>query len=430
MQWKEDQIESNPPDTGAKSKLFYGWVVAIAGAVVVLAASNFQYTFGVFVQPLIDKFGWSRTAISGCASIRSLAGGTASPVVGVLSDKYGPRKFILGGIFLVGSGYLLASRITSLWHMYIFLSLFIGIGGMILFIPAVSIATRWFGGKATLANGIVMSGFGFAQIILPPVATYIILKFGLEACFILLGITAWVLGSAAWHFIRIPPGEVNVLQPESFKHVSPETNAALPEVKRQYRLSEILRNKTFWLLFVIFMVVASCYQMIIIHIVAAAIDTGITYEAAAVILTLSGITCTVGRLAVGFVANKIGNKTTLSICLAIQALLLYPLAGASDLVVFYAVTAIYTLGYGGVAPLIPALAGEYFGTRQIGSIFGVLTIAYTSGAAIGPLVAGYIFDITGSYYIAFLYAGVVMVVALILSLALRLPKLESEIVAG
>ena len=424
MQQEGNQIESNPSDTEAKGKLYYGWVVAIAGAVAVMAASNFQYTFGIFVQPLIDKFGWSRAAISGCVSVRSIVSGTTAPVVGALSDKYGPRKFILGGIFLVGSGYLLASRITSLWHLYIFLSLFIGIGGMALFIPAVSIAAKWFGGKAALANGIVMSGFGLAQIILPPVATYIILKFGLEVCFIFLGIIAWVLGSTAWRFIRTPQGEVNKLQSESFKPGPPETGKALPEVNRQYRLSDILRSKTFWLLFVIFIVVAGCYQMIIIHIVAAAIDSGITYEAAAVILTLSGITCTVGRLAVGFVANKIGNKTTLSICLAIQALLLFPLAGASDLIVFYAVTAIYTLGYGAVTPLIPALAGEYFGTRQIGSIWGVLAIAYTSGAAIGPLLAGYIFDVTGSYNIAFLYSGVVMVVTLILSLALRLPKLE------
>ncbi len=424
MQQEGAQIGSNPSDTETKSKLYYGWVVAIAGAVAVMAAANFQYTFGVFVQPMIDKFGWTRAAISGSASVRSIAAGIASPLVGVLSDKYGPRKFILGGIILVGAGYLLASRITDLWHLYILLSLFIGIGMVTLFIPTVSIVTRWFGGKATLANGVVMSGFGFAQIILPPVATYIILKFGLEACFIFLAIIAWVMGSIAWHFIRTPPGAVNTLQPESFKPGPPETGKALPEANRQYKLSDVLRKKTFWILFVIFMIVANSYQMIMLHIVAAAIDAGITYGAAAVILTLSGITCTVGRLTAGLVANKIGNKTTLALCLAIQALFLFPLAGASDLVVFYAVTAIYALGYGAVTPLIPALAGEYFGTRQIGSIFGILAIAYTSGAAIGPLLAGYVFDVTGSYDIAFLYAGVVMVVAFIVSLALKMPKLE------
>ncbi len=355
MQQEGSQIGSNPSDTGTKSKLYYGWVVAIAGAVAVLTVSNSQYTFGVFVQPLIDKFGWSRAAISGSSSGRSIGAGIASPIIGTLSDKYGPRKFILGGIILVGTGYLLASRVTSLWHLYIILSLFIGIGMVALFIPAVSIATRWFGGRAALANGIVMSGFGFAQIILPPVATYVILKFGLEVCFIILGISAWVLGSAAWYFIRTPQGAVNRFKSGSFNFGPPETGKVLPEDTRQFELSDILHNRSFWILFVIFVVVANSYQMIILHIVAAAIDTGITYEAAAIILTLSGITCTAGRLGAGFVANKIGNRTTLALFLAIHSLTLFPLAGASDLVVFYVVTSIYALPYKAAPFLISLL---------------------------------------------------------------------------
>ena len=93
MRQEDAQIGRNPSNTGAKSKLYYGWVVAIAGAVAVMAVSNFQYTFGVFVQPIIDKFGWSRAAISGCVSVRSIASGIASPVVGALSDKYGFVSF-------------------------------------------------------------------------------------------------------------------------------------------------------------------------------------------------------------------------------------------------------------------------------------------------------------------------------------------------
>ena len=209
---KGNQTENNP-STRAGQKLSYGWVVAIAGASILLVAGNFLYSFGVFIKPLINKFGWSRAAISGCVSIRSIVSGLVSPVVGAFSDRYGPRKFILLGIFLVGLSYLLASRITSLWHLYLFLGMLTGVGISSMLVPIMATVTRWFGGKSALANGIVMSGFGMAQIILPPVATYLIVQHGWETCFVILGLVAWVLGSMAWYFIRTPPNTVN--QPQT-----------------------------------------------------------------------------------------------------------------------------------------------------------------------------------------------------------------------
>lgn len=218
---KRNQAE-NSPSTKAGRKLSYGWVVAIAGAGMLLAAGNFLYTFGVFVKPLINKFGWSRAAISGCVSTRSIVTASISPIAGSLSDRYGARKFILPGIFLVGLSYLLVSRITSLWHLYFFLSLLTGVGMAALFVPTVATVTKWFGGKSALANGIVMSGFSMAQIILPPIATYLIVQHGWETCFVILGLAAWVLGSMAWFFIRTPPNTVNQPRTETREGNTPK----------------------------------------------------------------------------------------------------------------------------------------------------------------------------------------------------------------
>ena len=204
MLQKGNQDEDDQP-TKAGRRLSHGWVVAIAGACVLLVAGNFQYSFGVFVKPLIDKFGWSRAAISGCVSVRSVVSGLTSPLIGTFSDKYGPKIFILLGIFLIGLSYLLTSRINSLWQLYLFLGILTGIGISCELVPAISTATRWFGRKAALANGVVFSGFSMAQIILPPVATYIIVQQGLGTCFIILGLAAWLLGSVAWYFIKPPP---------------------------------------------------------------------------------------------------------------------------------------------------------------------------------------------------------------------------------
>ena len=423
MLQKRNNAESTLSTTKAKRKLFYGWVVAIAGAGVIIAAVNFQYSFGIFIQPLINKFGWSRAAIAGSVSARSIVSGLISPIAGALSDRYGPRRFILMGIFMVGVSYLLASRINNLWQLYFFLSILTGIGTAVIFIPVLATVTKWFGGKSALANGIVMSGFGMTQVIIPPLATYLIVQYSWETAFIVLGVAAWGLGTVAWYFIRTPPNIMNPpLSKSAGEREATKTSENPTGVENDYTLSAALRTRTLWLLFLVFVVVATSYQMVAIHIVVAAIDTGITPEAAAIILTLSGLTNTLGRLTIGGLASKIGNRTVLVPCLLIQALALFFLAGASDLHAFYIIATVYGLAYGGVTPIVTTMAGRFFGTRSIGSIIGTLFTAYTIGVAIGPLLAGYIFDVTGSYFIAFSSAAIAMVIVFLFSLLLKPPQ--------
>ena len=142
-------------------------------------------------------------------------------------------------------------------------------------------------------------------------------------------------------------------------------------------------------------------EKIIIHIVAAAIDAGLTPEKSAIILTLIGVANTTGRLLLGGLASRFGNKLIFVISLAVQVVALSLLVGANDLNAFYVVGIVYGLAYGGSVPLVPTLTGSFFGTRSMGSIWGTLNISYSTGAAVGPLLAGFIFDITGNYLIAF-----------------------------
>jgi len=419
---KSNEAKSKPPVSKVRGKLSYGWIVALAGGITVLAAANFQYSFGVFLKPLINQFGWSRTAISGCVSARSILSGVMSPISGNLSDRYGPRKLIFVGVLLVGLGYLSASRISSLWQLYFSLSILTGIGIGFFFTPVVATATKWFGGKSGLANGIVMSGFGMAQIIIPPVATYLILQYSWETCFIILGMATLGVGIIAWSFIRNPPQSMTNPPPGKPTGAGEVSKDEKTPATDYYTLSEALRTPTLWLMLLIYMTTAICYQMVVIHIVVAAIDTGITPEAAALILTLGGITNTAGRLIVGGLANKFGTKIVLALCLAVQAPVLFFLAGASDLHVFYIIATVFGFAYAGTSPIMPTMAAVLFGTRSVGSIFGTLNLAYTTGVAIGPLLAGYIFDATGSYSAAFLSAAVAMAISFILCLLLKQPK--------
>jgi MFS family permease len=422
---KEMGAESNFPRSAAQGKLSYGWVVAIAGCIIIAAAQNTQYAFGVFLKPLINQFGWSRTAISGCVTIRSILGGSMSPISGALSDRYGPKKLIFVGVLIVGLSYLWASRLSSLWELYLTLGVLTGLGTGSILTPLVATTTRWFGSRAGLANGIVMSGFSISQVILPPVVTYLILQYSWGTCLRILAIAALGIGLGAWSFIKSPPRSVTNLDSSRGKENMVKV-VEEPPVTGNYSLSEAFLTPTLWLLLIINMIVAICYQMVVIHIVAAAVDEGATLEAAAIILSITGVTGMLGRIIMGSLANKFGAKIVLALCLAIQCPGLFFLAGASDIRLFYVYCAVFGFAYSGTTPIIPTMAASIFGIRSVGSIFGILNLGYTFGVAIGPLLAGYTFDATGSYSGAFLSAAGALFLAFLLCLMIKGPKAKSQ----
>jgi len=416
-------FKNNSDPEKSKGKLYYGWVVAVASAICLLAANNFQYSFGVFLKPLIAQFGWSRAAISGCVTIRGAVSGLMSPISGSLSDRYGPRKLIVAAVSMVALSYLLAARIHSLFELYLILGILTGIGTGFLSVPLVATTTKWFGSRAGMANGIVMSGFGVAQIAMPPLATYLILQYGWGTCFMILGVAAFAVGSAAWGFIKDPPQAAGIPTPNIAGGAGKGSQSSgTTQLADYYSLSEAFHTSSLWIMLITYMTVAMSYQMVVIHIVAAAIDEGATLEAAAIILTLSGITNTLGRLVAGGLANRMGTKLVLALCLAIQAPALFFLAGARDISVFYIIATAYGFAYAGTSPVMPAMAADHFGTKAMGSIYGTLNLSYTFGTAIGPLLAGYIFDITGHYDMAFLSAAAAILLTFLLCLFLKRPK--------
>ena len=423
MPQKSAEAESKPPTSKIRGKLSYGWVVALVGSLTVMATNNFHYAVGVFLKPLISRFDWTRAAISGSVSTMSALSGVLGPFTGRLSDRYGPRKLIFIGVLLAGLGYLLSASISQLWQLYLFMGILFGIGGGFILTPLMATVGKWFGGRAALANGIVLSGFGIAQIVIPPVATYIILQHSWQTCFIVLGIGALGLGMFGWSFIKNPPQ--NITSPP--RGEGDVNQATATEATESYTPSEALRTKAFWIIFLIELVAAMCFQMLVVHIVVAAIDADITPESAAIILTLGGITAILGRLILGGLASRIGNRIVLSLCLAIQVPALFFLAGASDLPVFYAIAAVYGLAYGGIIPVAMAMAASLFGTKSLGSVLGTIQLSYTAGMAVGPFLAGYIFDVTESYSAAFLSAAAATAVAFLFSLLLKHPQKKTSV---
>jgi MFS family permease len=407
-----DAVISGQP----KKRLSYGWVVAAAGFVVILAGCNFQYTFGVFVVPLIIQFGWSRAAISGAVTARSLVGLVVSTPIGAMADRFGPHRLILVGLLMVGLAYLLMSRITELWQLYVFVGVFIGVGLCLVLIPMMATLHRWFGAKSAMANGLSMSGMSASQMIVPPLATFIILRSGWQECFVVIAVGAWVIGILAWLAIRVPK---RATQPGTIT----TTKAAKATLEVEgFSLKEALRTRALWTVLTVQFADAACYQMFAVHVVAAAIDAGIGAASAAIILSLAGVTNTAGRLIISSLVSRVGARTILVACLLMQVASLFYLSTAYSLTSYYVVALLYGLGYGGLAPLTYTLAGSLFGEKSVGSLMGTVNTSFSAGLAVGPLLAGYLFDVTGSYSVAFVSGALTLAAACGFSLALKPPR--------
>jgi len=361
---------------------------------------------------MATTFDWSRSAISGIASVRSVVFGILSPITGTLTDRHGPRRLILGGVIISGLGYLFAAHISNLWQAYLFLGVFSGMASAAGYLPTITTVTRWFGNNAALANGVVLSGFSLAQIALPPLVTWLLLDYNWVVCLTITGISVWAVGAIAWSFIKSPPQPINPeTSMDNLKKEAGETH--------QYTLAEAARTRSFWVLFAVYAVYALCFQMFIVHVVAAAIDVAIDPAPAALILTLTGITNTIGRLCSGLIIPKLGKKLSLAIPVGIQIALLSLLAVSTSTGMYYSIALVYGFVYGIIPPLIPVITSDLFGGKSLGAIFGAMNGAYSTGMAIGPWLGGFIFDQTGSYTSAFLIAGALMTGAFLLSLNIK-----------
>jgi MFS family permease len=156
------------------NRIFYGYIIVIAAFFIMMAYAASRFTFGIFFDPLINEFAWSAALLSGAYSLSIVVDGTVGILMGRLTDKLGPRKILTICGLLAGLGFILLSRITTVWQMYLIYGLLIGIGMSGVFVPVISIIPRWFIAKRNTVNGIVLAGMGLGNLAIAPLAYWII----------------------------------------------------------------------------------------------------------------------------------------------------------------------------------------------------------------------------------------------------------------
>ncbi len=387
----------------------------MASAGIMATCSLSVYTFGVFLKPLIENFQWDRGPLSLAPSIAYLVAGFLAIATGKLSDKYGPRILAsLGGV-LMGAGFVLMSRVSTLRDTYIFWGLFIGLAFGCFIAPLVSTIPRWFVQKRGIAVSILATGFGLGAIVSPLLAQMLISAHGWQKTFVILGVVAWAVIIPLAQFVRKSPAQMG-LRP--YGQLDDGQSEAIGVSMEGLSLGEAVRGASFWLYGAIGSLWFFCLQAIVVHIIPHATASGVTEIAAASILSIIAGCSVASRASMGFIADRLGARQALSLCLILSTLALAWLIFAHEMWAFYIFAIAFGLAYGGVIPLATLVPAELFGTKSLGMVIGALMLYSTIGGAGGAPFAGYVYDTTGSYRTVLPVLAAISVITVLLGVVL------------
>lgn len=401
-------------------RIFYGWFVVLACFMATSTLGEAMWSFGVFFKPLETEFGWSRALVSSAYTAFVFGFAISVIIAGRLSDRHNPRPILLVSALLAGIGLALCSRIEGIWELRLFL--FVGGlgGGATISVPT-SVVQRWFYRKAHagLALGIVMAGVGVGAIVLTPLINYLIIYYGWRSAYLIVGGIFFINIFFASLVIRPVPQE-------------DRTAASKDTTARGYSLAdrglttgEILRNPSFMGIVFIQCSVACAFAVVAVHIVPYATDHGISPTTSAFALGMLGAFSVPGRMMAGYIADKIGWKKILAVAvwgMALFVLWLFFMRGA---LVLFCFVFFYGFCHGARVASHLGVLGEFFGMKSLGEVIGITMALSQMLGAIAPYIAGFIFDVTGSYVMAFAMVMAILAMSGVISLLIRSP-LPSE----
>jgi MFS family permease len=393
------------------------WWLVIVGCVTHAVNTGLSY-FGMsaYFPSFEREFGWSRTAISGAFSLARIESGLLGPMEGYVTDRVGPQRMMFIGLFLCVGGFLALSLVDSLTMLYAVIVLGIVLGSSLGYnMPISVLIAKVFRERRSLAFGIFRMGPGISGPMVPLVG-WMIGLWGWRTAAVISGCILLAVGlPLAWVINKI----------YSQEEAAAETSAGNPKESRQlstdpqFTLKQALRHRSFWLLSVAMGLRHLVTEGVSVHFVILLVDRGWSTEAASTLLGISALIGAPARIGMGWLGDLLDKRRlvmALLMALSVSVLLMgYTAQG----VVFATFMIIYSLAYGGLAALQEPIRADYFGTRAFATIQGMSRSVITAGTFLGPIIAGFFYDLTKSYTIAF---GVFAVVSLLATLLMFLAK--------
>lgn len=387
------------------NKLDPRYAVVAGACLTQFMAIGLLFAYSIFFKSFEEEFGWSRTTISAAPSLAFLVMGVLASFVGYLGDRLGPRPVLAVTGLACGAGYALISQVSEPWHLFLIFGTLIGLGMSTHDVITLSTVARWFDKRRGIMTGVVKTGTAAGQMVLPVIAAFLIATAGWRSAAITLGVGAGFFLLIAALLIRTPASSSAVLA---------TTDAP------SGGLGDALKSRVFWTLCAIQFLFFPTLTTVPLHLPVHGMDLGMTTASAASLLSVIAGASVVGRLSIGAFADRIGGKRGFLLCLLPLIASLFSFAVIDTHWWLFAVALAYGFGHGGLFTIVAPTVAEYFGTSAVGAIFGSIVFFGTLGGAIGPIIAGQIFDITGGYTLAFVTLASMASLAVLL--ACSLPK--------
>ncbi len=401
--------------------VYEGWIVVGSSAfTVLLIAASFFYGFGTIFNEVIDEFGWSVAATSLAFSLRSEVGGLAAPVVGGLVDRFGAQVIIMAGIVVSTSGVLAMSFIQEIWHFYAAMILIaLGTSAAGGHVGLVAIAT-WFEARRAQAMSVMTVGGGLGGLLVVLIA-WLVEQTGWRDALRILAFVMITVGSLVAVNIRSRPERHH--QPMDGALHLDALGAEVPPVPRWgIPWRRVLRTPSFALMALGMVTLSFGTTAVVVHqIPYLEREVGLSKAVAGSSVAVFTLTSIIGRLGIGFLADRYQKRYMLAAATALVVLGFPFLLLADSYAMALVGIVLIAPGFGGSIPVRPSLMADYYGTRYFGTINGIGALVMTTGGAIGPWVVGWLVDRTGSYDLGWVVAAGVTASAIPLFLLARPP---------
>ncbi len=404
---------------GPRRGVFYGWIVVASTFAVLCVGFGVAYAFNAFFLPLQQAYGATRAETSLVFSIAGFLYFALGAVSGPLADRWGPRPVVAFGVLVTAAGVAAASQAQTLWQIYAAYGIGVGVGVGFAYVPAIAAVQKWFVRKRGLASGLAVSGIGAGTLLLPPLAGLVVADMGWRAAYLALAIVMLAIGGVAALLLDDQP-EAHGVGPDGLP--ARAQTAAAAATARSFTFAIAIRSRPFWILYVACSFSGLALFVPFVHLTPYATDNGMELQTALLLISIIGVGSIVGRFAFGGIADRFGRRIGLTLMFAgLTAMMLWWSVSIQTWALL-AFAALFGAFYGGFVALIPAMTADYFGVRHVSSIIGVLYTSVACGTLFGPTVAGYAFDLTGSYYFAILGAAAMMFLAAIFMLLAPQPQ--------
>ena len=381
---------------GPRREGFQAWAVVGAAFVSMFTVFGVAYSFGAFFEPMAREFRAGSGATSAVFAITAFCYFTLGAVSGAVADRLGPRRVLLFGAFVMGSGLALTAVSPSIWVGYLTYGLGVGIGTACGYVPMVAAVGGWFDRRRALAIGIAVTGIGLGTLTAAPAAEVLILHFGWRATYAVFGGASFLLLVGCAVLARRPP-----------------VSSQAP-----LRLGRAVRTREFATIYATGLLTGFALFMAFVHLVPYATSRGTSAIAAASLIGVIGAGSSLGRLALGGVADRLGSVRTYQVAVGILTISFVVWYVAPDYTALAVFAFLLGLGYGGWVALSASVVAELFGPEGLGGSIGALYTSAGVGALVGPPLAGFLVDFTSSYRLAIGSAVALALLSCLLAMSL------------